>query len=109
MDNELIIIWDKWHFHHSSGLQAAEYVSVSIFCWICLIAHAIEKESCGIQELLLPITVISEFENTDSAMQNEDFPVSSVTAMHLRFSVKSGHDHFISVHKVKVDGNAVHN
>lgn len=35
--------------------------------------------------------------------------VGNVTAVHLRVVIESGYDHFVSVHKLHVDGTAVPN
>ncbi|CAH1775630.1 unnamed protein product [Owenia fusiformis] len=47
--------------------------------------------------------------STDGQLQHNEFSFSSTTAQHLRVVINSGHDHFISVHKLHVDGTAVHN
>jgi len=41
-------------------------------------------------------------------LQSEEIPLSKVEAHHLKFVIESAHDHFVSVHKVQVDGEAVH-
>ncbi|XP_077981233.1 intraflagellar transport protein 25 homolog [Glandiceps talaboti] len=49
-----------------------------------------------------------EFTPTDAALQMEEFTFDAATsATHLRFIIKSGYDHFVSVHRVNVDGTAV--
>jgi len=48
------------------------------------------------------------FEATEGGLQEEDIPATNLTATHLRFTINSAYDHFCSVHKVHVDGNAVH-
>ncbi|KAL3868808.1 hypothetical protein ACJMK2_041567 [Sinanodonta woodiana] len=48
-------------------------------------------------------------EKTDRTLQREEFSVPGGTQMlHLRVLIESGHDHFVSVHKLSVDGNALH-
>ncbi|KAJ8391683.1 hypothetical protein AAFF_G00086330 [Aldrovandia affinis] len=45
-----------------------------------------------------------EFEHTEGHLQANDFSLSGTTATHLRFIITSGYDHFVSVHKVTVEG-----
>lgn len=44
----------------------------------------------------------------EGQLQQEDFTVNGTEAMHLRFVIESGYDHFVSVHKLMVEANAVH-
>ncbi|XP_051543935.1 intraflagellar transport protein 25 homolog isoform X1 [Myxocyprinus asiaticus] len=44
----------------------------------------------------------TEFEHTESSLQNNDINVNVSNATHLRFLILSGYDHFVSVHKVSV-------
>jgi len=50
----------------------------------------------------------SEFENTEGQMQRDEIKIPVTSACHLRFLIKSGFDHFVSIHNVSVDGTAVH-
>ena len=53
--------------------------------------------------------VISELTQTDGQLQIEEIDMRPNTeAQHLRFVIDSGYDHFVSVHKLHVDGHAVH-
>ncbi|XP_039591615.1 intraflagellar transport protein 25 homolog [Polypterus senegalus] len=45
-----------------------------------------------------------EFEQTEGQLQSEDFSLGGTRATHLRFIIKSGYDHFVSVHRVMVEG-----
>ncbi|XP_041127091.1 intraflagellar transport protein 25 homolog [Polyodon spathula] len=45
-----------------------------------------------------------DFEHTEGQLQSEDFSFNGTRATHLRFVVKSGFDHFVSVHRVMVEG-----
>ncbi|CAH1243851.1 intraflagellar transport protein 25 homolog [Branchiostoma lanceolatum] len=47
-------------------------------------------------------------EFVEGELQSEDIQVDATTAHHLRFVIKSGFDHFISIHRVNVNGSAVH-
>ncbi|XP_064625367.1 intraflagellar transport protein 25 homolog [Lineus longissimus] len=49
-----------------------------------------------------------EVDATDSQLQIEEVRLQSTTAQHLKFVINSGHNHFVSVHRVHVDGTAVH-
>ncbi|KAJ8285358.1 hypothetical protein GJAV_G00025930 [Gymnothorax javanicus] len=45
-----------------------------------------------------------ECEHTDGHLQTNDFSLDGTTATHLRFIIISGYDHFVSVHRVTVEG-----
>jgi heat shock protein beta-11 len=45
---------------------------------------------------------------TDTHLQKEEIKADSTSASHLRFLIKTGHDHFISVHSIIVQGTIVH-
>ncbi|KAG5841096.1 intraflagellar transport protein 25 homolog [Anguilla rostrata] len=45
-----------------------------------------------------------EFEHTEGHLQENDFSLSGTTATHLRFIITSGYDHFVSVHRVAIEG-----
>ncbi|KAK3089811.1 hypothetical protein FSP39_006708 [Pinctada imbricata] len=49
-----------------------------------------------------------ELDSTDGQLQLEEFPVNNVEAQHLRVVIESGHDHFVSIHKLTVNGTAIH-
>ncbi|XP_022087275.1 intraflagellar transport protein 25 homolog [Acanthaster planci] len=53
--------------------------------------------------------VIEEKELTpsDASLQMEEFKFDSTGARHMKFIIKSGFDHFVSVHKLIIDGTAV--
>ncbi|XP_072172908.1 intraflagellar transport protein 25 homolog isoform X1 [Diadema setosum] len=44
---------------------------------------------------------------SDASLQMEEFQGEKASAKHLKFIIKSGYDHFVSVHKVSVSGMAV--
>ncbi len=54
------------------------------------------------------LPLFTELDRSDGHLQTEEFTPSNVTAQHLQLTLHSGYDHFISVHKLSVDGNAVH-
>ena len=59
--------------------------------------------------LLYTYLTISELTQTDGQLQIEEIDMRPNTeAQHLRFVIESGYDHFVSVHKLHVDGHAVH-
>ena len=47
-------------------------------------------------------------EPANDHLQTEEINVSNSSARHLKFTILSGYDHFISVHRVRVDGSASH-
>lgn len=53
------------------------------------------------------VVVEKDFEFTDGQFQREEFKLNNTTAVHLRFTVVEGYDHFVSVHQVKVEGTAM--
>ncbi|XP_064606938.1 intraflagellar transport protein 25 homolog [Liolophura sinensis] len=50
-----------------------------------------------------------ELDSSEGQLQMGSADVGSVTAVHLRVVIESGYDHFVSVHKLHVDGAAVPN
>ncbi|XP_078263793.1 intraflagellar transport protein 25 homolog [Rhinoraja longicauda] len=46
----------------------------------------------------------SELERSEEQLQLEEFTLDGTRATHLRFVIKSGFDHFVSVHKVTIEG-----
>ncbi|XP_043555568.1 intraflagellar transport protein 25 homolog isoform X1 [Chiloscyllium plagiosum] len=46
----------------------------------------------------------TELERSEEQLQVEEFTQDGTRATHLRFVIKSGFDHFVSVHKVTVEG-----
>ena len=56
----------------------------------------------------IAILNVTELDNSEGhALQREEFDVSG-TATHVRVSILSGYDHFVSIHRIHVDGTAVH-
>ncbi|XP_003975288.2 intraflagellar transport protein 25 homolog isoform X1 [Takifugu rubripes] len=43
-----------------------------------------------------------EFDHVTGCLQSNTLPVNGIVATHLRFIITSGHDHFVSVHRVSV-------
>jgi len=50
----------------------------------------------------------TEIEETDSQLQEEEIQIGEKRAYSLRLIIESGHDHFVSLHKVVVSGQALH-
>ncbi|XP_033736957.1 intraflagellar transport protein 25 homolog [Pecten maximus] len=48
-----------------------------------------------------------ELTHGDGQLQNEDISVNGAEAQHLRVIIESAYDHFISIHRINVHGNAV--
>ncbi|XP_038048430.1 intraflagellar transport protein 25 homolog [Patiria miniata] len=63
----------------------------------------------SVQKEPLDFEVIDERELTpsDASLQLEEFKFDETTARHMKFIIKSGFDHFVSVHKLNIDGTAV--
>ncbi|XP_076441341.1 intraflagellar transport protein 25 homolog [Babylonia areolata] len=49
-----------------------------------------------------------ELDKLDNQVQTEDFSGGERKAHCLRMVIKSGHDHFVAVYSLKVDGKAIH-
>ncbi|XP_043941406.1 intraflagellar transport protein 25 homolog isoform X3 [Protopterus annectens] len=52
------------------------------------------------------IQCYNELQHVEGQLQTEEFALSQIRATHLRFTIKSGFDHFVSVHRVMVEGSA---
>jgi len=50
----------------------------------------------------------TEVEETDSQLQDEEIQLGEKRAHSLRIVIDSGYDHFVSLHKVVVSGQAMH-
>jgi len=50
----------------------------------------------------------TELDETDSQLQQEEIQLGEKRALYLRIVIESGYDHFISLHKVVVSGQAMH-
>ncbi|XP_005098446.1 intraflagellar transport protein 25 homolog [Aplysia californica] len=50
----------------------------------------------------------TELEETDSQLQQEEIQLGEKRAHSLRIVIESGFDHFVSLHKVVVSGQAMH-
>jgi len=43
----------------------------------------------------------------EGQLQSEEIPLSKIEACHLKFVVLTAHDHFVSIHKLQINGEAV--
>ncbi|KAJ8306349.1 hypothetical protein KUTeg_016894 [Tegillarca granosa] len=83
---------DAFSFFHGEGIFREIFTSVAIF-----------------HEIVTAVAQAMELDCTqEGQLQQEDFTVNGTEAMHLRFVIESGYDHFVSVHKLMVEANAVH-
>ena len=48
-----------------------------------------------------------EMDCVEGHLQSEEIPLSKVEARHLKFVILAAHDHFVSIHKLQVDGEAL--
>lgn len=62
-----------------------------------------ENEPLNFEDLL-----DKELDATDNTLQQEEFPLNNKRANHLRVIIESGYDHFVSVHRLSINGNAIH-
>lgn len=113
---ENIIDGNSDTFWSTTGMFPQEFV-ISFQSLMNL--NSVRLMSYGVKQLLVERSVQNDpndfevigekiFEATDGRLQEEEIPASNLTATHLRFTISSAYDHFCSVHKVHVDGNAVH-
>jgi hypothetical protein len=58
--------------------------------------------------LLYYVILCVDLEHANDHLQVEEISANRVTARHLKFTIVSGYDHFVSVHRVRVDGSASH-
>lgn len=70
-------------------------------------ALSIEK-STKTEALDFEPLVEKEYEHSEGQMQRDEIKIPVTSACHLKFVIKSGFDHFVSIHNVSVDGTAVH-
>ncbi|RUS92110.1 hypothetical protein EGW08_000134 [Elysia chlorotica] len=54
--------------------------------------------------IIIPVYI----DETDSQLQQEEIQLGEKRAYSLRLIIESGYDHFVSLHKVVVSGQAVH-
>ncbi|ELT90101.1 hypothetical protein CAPTEDRAFT_17698 [Capitella teleta] len=103
-------------FWSSTGLFPQEFVVT--FASLMNI-NTIKIECSNVRKLLIERSVQNEpddfepveqkdMENSDGQWQSEEISVSNMTAVHLKFTVMAAYDHFVAVHRLHVDGNAVH-
>jgi len=45
-------------------------------------------------------------ECVEGQLQSEEISLSKIEARHLKFVILTAHDHFVSVHKLQIDGEA---
>jgi len=48
-----------------------------------------------------------EMDCVEGHLQSEEIPLSKIAARHLKFAILTAHDHFVSVHKLQIDGDCV--
>ena len=53
------------------------------------------------------VCVCVEMECVEGQMQSEEISLTKIEARHLKFVILTAHDHFVSVHKLQIDGDAV--
>jgi len=46
-------------------------------------------------------------EFVEGHLQSEEISLSQLEAVHLKFVILAAHDHFVSIHKLQIDGDAV--
>lgn len=103
-------------FWASTGLFPQEFI---ITFASLMNLNNIKLEGCNVKQIVVERSVQNEpvdfepiaekeLEGTAGQQQFEEFSTSGATAQHLRFTIKSGHDHFLAIHKISVDGTAIH-
>jgi len=46
-------------------------------------------------------------DGSDGELQTHEFTLGDISAQHMRFKVDSGYNHFVSIHELHIDGNAM--
>ncbi|XP_048759158.1 intraflagellar transport protein 25 homolog [Ostrea edulis] len=113
---ENIIDGDQETFWASTGLFPQEFIitfpsmmsiqRIEIACYnVKNIAFQTSKETdpTNFEDLME-----KELDSTDNSLQQEEFPANNKRATHMRVTIESGYDHFVSVHRLSINGNAVH-
>ncbi|KAI0223437.1 F5/8 type C domain-containing protein [Lamellibrachia satsuma] len=100
-------------FWVSTGLFPQEFIisfastkSINTLQLDCYNVKCLEIERSTENEPLdfKPLLTEKELAVTDNQLQTAEMPVGSVSAQHLKFTISSGHDHFVSVHRLLIDG-----
>lgn len=113
---ENIIDGDQETFWASTGLFPQEFIvtfssmmsiqRIEIACFNVKklsLQTSKENEPLNFEDLL-----DKELDATDNTLQQEEFPLNNKRANHLRVIIESGYDHFVSVHRLSINGNAIH-
>ncbi|XP_067678066.1 intraflagellar transport protein 25 homolog [Haliotis asinina] len=87
-----------------SSVMNMTRLSFSSFNVKKMVIETTESESPEKFEVILE----KELESTDHQLQNEEFPMNNKRAQCMRVVIESGYDHFVSVHKLHVEGSALH-
>lgn len=56
---------------------------------------------------LLFVCMLVEMDCVEGQMQSEEILLAKTVAQHLKFVILTAHDHFVSIHKLQIDGEAV--
>jgi heat shock protein beta-11 len=104
-------------FWASTGLFPQEFVvsfasemnieSIHIFCnnvKKIAVYKCTEQEPINFSQI-----AEKELDCVEGHLQSEEISLMKVNALHLKFVMMSGYDHFVSVHKLSVNGTAVRN
>jgi len=51
--------------------------------------------------------MLVEMDCVEGQMQSEEILLAKTVAQHLKFIILMAHDHFVSIHKLQIDGEAV--
>lgn len=79
--------------------------SIQMFCSNVkkLVIH-----KCSQQEPIdFDLVTEKEMDCVEGQMQSEEISLTRTEARHLKFVILTAHDHFVSVHKLQIDGEAV--
>ena len=65
-------------------------------------------KSCLVPEMCVVIVSASEMDCVEGHLQSEEIPLPKIEAHHLKFVIQMAHDHFVSIHKLQVEGEPLH-
>ncbi|XP_066548386.1 intraflagellar transport protein 25 homolog isoform X1 [Amia ocellicauda] len=111
---ENIIDGSSETFWVSTGMFPQEFiirfsnpVKVSLVTLQCYnVKHLKIEKSASNEAADFEAVIEKEFEHTEGQLQSNDIAFSGTRATHLKFIIQSGYDHFVSVHRVMVEGTS---
>ncbi|XP_062506809.1 intraflagellar transport protein 25 homolog [Corticium candelabrum] len=112
---ENIIDGDKSTFWVTTGLFPQEFVisfqsqmivtNIQIYCFN--VKKLTVERSVKAEPVDFELVCDRDLPFTEAQLQKEEITMDNVSSSHLRFSINTGHDHFVSIHSVVVQGSGL--